>query len=485
MDVERDNLMEAMEWLLDRFESDEAVAYAEVSAIAQAKTDIVVTEDGPRNATPFTETGVCFRVFADGAADYRYTTALDEDSLADVADRAIRSGEVLAQRDPGRFDAYTTHQGVHGGWATERIDDVDVSKKVAAIEAGLNETANIDCSHKWVNYADAHIETTLATTTGSTLQTTLDRAQLTVILTLRDGSKVKRHAGSTRGAPFLDDLEETFTSLAADARTLEAATEASTPLGETTVALTPRAAGQLFHFVSRYFEADMGLMGLSPYAVGDTIGPEALEIEDTVHAGSWAARSYDFEGRPQSPVQLVENGRLVRALHNTTSAAEAETFPAGNAVPSLGFEHPPRIHARHLDVTPGVTETAALRVEADVLVECFGDPLLCDELECVQRPGVMPPSVSYAKDIDRKTTDRPKRGLARLPIAEGYRLVEGEHAGRIENVTLNFDPETLTQIDALGSVRATTTGVAVKHKSRLPWAVTAPGLRVHVTLEKR
>jgi TldD protein len=242
--------------------------------------------------------------------------------------------------------------------------------------------------------------------------------------------------------------------------------------------------GQLVHFASRYLEADMGYMGLSPYEVGDAIGPSALEIEDTVHAGSWAALGYDFELRPTTPVKLVEDGRVARLLHNTTSAAEEETFPAGNAVPSLGFEQPPRIHARHLDVSPGTATREALEAEADVLVERFDEPWLRDEFERVQRAGVMPPSVLYAKDIDRKTTDRPECGFAELPIAEGYQLVGGEPAGRIEDVALEYDPETLRQVSVIGSARETTTGVTDKHKSRLPWAVTAPGARLQATLKK-
>jgi TldD protein len=88
----RENVLDAMNWLLDTLESESAVSYAEVGSVYQEKTDLVVTGEGPRDTTEFTETGVWLRVFADGAADYRYTNALDEESLRDVADRAIRSG---------------------------------------------------------------------------------------------------------------------------------------------------------------------------------------------------------------------------------------------------------------------------------------------------------------------------------------------------------------------------------------------------------
>ena len=470
--------LDAMDWLLDRFEDDDAVAYAEVGAIDQVKTDLVVTDDGPRETVSFDETGVCFRVFVEGAADYRYTSSLDEESLTDAADRAVRAAEFLAQDDPARYDRYTTHRGVHGGWASGSLDAVDLETKVGAVEDALSAADDVDLDRRWVNYRDAHIESSLATTTGSTVRTTLDRASTRLILSLPEGPTVDRHAGSTRGAPFLEELPGRFEAAAADARALSAATEAAPPTGETTLVLSPRAAGQLFRFVSRYLEADVDYMGLSPYSIGDEIGPAALRIEDTIHAGSWAALGYDAELRPTTPVNLVEDGTVTGLLHNTASAAENETYPHGNAVPSLGFEQPPRIHARHLEVAPGDTTRADLRAGADVLVERFDEPWLRDEFERVQRSGTMPASVLYAKHLERKTEERPDRGCAELPIAEGYRLSDGARAGRVTGVSLEYEPSTLHGVTALGAARDTVTGVSEKHKSRLPYAVTAPGVRL-------
>ncbi|WP_142985225.1 metallopeptidase TldD-related protein [Halorubrum cibi] len=484
MSDEREEALDAMDWLLDSLEADDAVSYAEVGGVYQEKTDIVVTGDGPRNRTEFTETGVWLRVFADGAADYRYTNSLDEEALRDVADRAIRSGEVLAQEEPGRFDAYTTHRATHGGWASEGIHERDLDEKVTVVEEGLAAAADLDLDRRWANYMDSHIEEAVGTTTGSVVHTTLDRARVNFSLTLADGPKVSRHAGSTAGAAFLDDVTDAFEAAAADARTLSNADSADAPTGETTIALSPEAAGQLFHFVSHYLEADTGYMGMSPYEVGDRIGPEGLDIQDTVRAGSWAARAYDAEVKPTTPTQLVSNGRIERLLHNTTTAAEEDVYPAGNSVPSLGFTEPPRIHARHLDVAAGDADVAALRSDADVYVERFDEPWFRDEFERVQRQGMFPASSLYAKDIDRKSIDSPDCGSAEFPIAEAYRLEDGERAGRVDGVSLEYTPDVLETVSLIGGVRETVTGVCAKHKSQLPFAVTAPGVRLEAPVEK-
>ena len=488
MSDDREAALDAMDRLLEEFEDDDAVAYAEVGGVYQEKTDLVVTGDGPRNRTAFTETGVWLRVFANGAADYRYTTSLDDESLRDVADRAIRSGEVLAQSEPGRFDAYTRHRATHGGWAETGLDTVDVDDVVDAIDAGLAHTEGLALERRWVDYTDAHIEEAMGTTTGSVVQTTLDRAQLAFSLTPVDGPKVRRHAGSTAGAAFLKTIPDRIAAAADDLERLVDADRASVDAdgslvsGESTVALSPRAAGQLFHLVAHALEADARYMGLSPYAVGDEIGPPALRIDDTVRAGSWAARAYDAEVRPTTPVTLVADGTVRRLLHNTTAAADHETEPAGHSVPSLGFTEPPRIHARHLEVAPGDADATTLRDGADVYVERFGTPWLRDEFERVQRAGVFPASVLYAKDIDEMTTDRPDRGTASFPIAEGYRLVDGAPAGRLENLALEYDPSVLASLSHIGVTRETVTGVCEKHKSRLPFAVTAPGVRLSAPL---
>jgi TldD protein len=481
----RENVLDAMNWLLDTLESESAVSYAEVGSVYQEKTDLVVTGEGPRDTTEFTETGVWLRVFADGAADYRYTNALDEESLRDVADRAIRSGEVLAQEEPGRFDAYTTHRGTHGGWATEGIHTRTIDEKTAAIEAGLAAADDVDLDRQWVNYTDAHIEEAVGTTTGSAVRTTVDRASVDLSLSLADGPKVSRHAGSTEGAAFLDEISDTFEAAAADARSLSNAESVDAPTGETTVALSPTAAGQLFHFVSHYFETDTCYMGMSPYEVGDQIGPENLDIEDTVHAGSWSARAYDTEVKPTTPTRLISNGCIERRLHNTTTAAEEDTYPAGNSVPSLGFTEPPRIHARHLEVGAGDADAAALREDADVYVERFKEPWFLDEFERVQRKGVFPASALYAKDIDRKSQDRPDCGSAEFPMAEAYRLDDGERVGRVDGLAMTYTPDVLHTVSRIGAARETVTGVCEKHKSRLPFTVTAPGVRLEAPIHEK
>ncbi len=481
-EIDSDTL-DAMDWLLDRFERDEAVAYAEVGALDRTKTDIVVTHRGPRETISFPQTGVFCRVYADGAADYRFTQSITETALTEMADRAIRSGTHLAQDIPEQYDPYTQHQATHPGWSSERIDTIETETKLTQLQTALQATAQLSVDRQWVNYTDEHLELAVGTTTGSTVTTSLDRAYLEVQLSVANGPTITRQAGSTRGTPFLDR----FSTIIDDAVTAgihhTQAASNTPPTGVQQVVLTPRASGQLLLYLTRYFEADTIQMGLSPYAVGEQIAAPSLTIDDTIKPGSFAARGYDAELRPTTPVRLVEDGTFTEAVHSTSTAAEAGTTPVGTVIPSLGFEQPPRIHTRHLDVHAGSTSTEALYEDATLLVERFGDPYPVDELERTHRDSHMPASVMYAANVDRITEPRPDVGITQLPIAEGYHLTDGMRGASITQGQIQYQPQALQTITGVGTTRETTSLIGQKHKSQLPAAVTAPALTVQLQVQ--
>jgi len=494
--ADTEDVAAAVDRLVGRLEDDDEAAFAEVGGVVRERSDVVVTDEGVRNATTIPSRLVWCRVFADGAAGYACATDLGE-GLDDAADRAIRSGKYLAQSEPARVDTEARHRGFHPGWADdrERLDAVPVEGKRDALVDAL-AAADVDgggdgdgdakagIERARLEYADEHVALSVATTTGSTVHTTTERAAVETVLDPADGPKVRRHDATGEGTALLDELDDRIAAAAADAREGIAAGPGDAPTGGATVALSPRAAGQLVHHVAGYFAADVAMFGFSPYEPGDAVGPDGLRIDDTVAPGSWAAMAYDAEARPTTPVRLVAGGRLRRRLHNTATAADADAFPAGNAVPALGFETAPRIHHRHLDVAPGDADRDDLLAGADLYVRRFGRRWFRNEFERTQREGTMPPSALYARDIAEKTGDTSDAGRFQLSVAEGFRVADGD-LGAAVRPRLEVDPGTLRTVDAIGRDRETTTGIAVKHKSHLPYAVTAPGMRLTADLSAR
>lgn len=490
LDADREQVTDAVDRLLGTLEDHDDVAFAEVGGVVRESTDLVVTEDGPRNVTRVPITGVWCRAFANGSAAYRFTTDLSSENLENVVERVVAGGKYLAQELPSYVDVASEHRGVHRGWASDPVDAVSDDHKRDAVVSALDavEEASIDFDRLRANYADEHVELSVATTAGSVVHTTVDRASLDLTLATTAGPTVRRHEGSTRGAAFLDRVEGFVDDAVRDAGEVADATGSKEnappgePSGAATVVLSPTAAGQLVHHLASYLAADNAMFGFSPFEPGDTIAPETLTIDDGVHAGSWAARAYDAEARPTTPVRLVDRGTVETFLHDVVTGAEADVVPAGTTVPSIGFEAAPRIHHRHLDVHPGDQKRDALLADADVYVRRFDEPWHRDEFERTQRSGEMPPSPLYARDIAEKMGERTHAGEFELPAAEAFRVENGE-VGAAVSPTLEWTPETLTDLSGVGQVREEYTGVATKHKSRIPFAVTAPSLQFEATLK--
>jgi len=481
--TDREAVADAVDELVSLLDGDDRVAFGEVGGVYRDASEVVVTEEGVRSASEFTTTGVWCRAFADGAAAYRFTTDLSEEALADVVDRVVAGSEGLAQSTPARVDAESTHRAVHEGWAAESVTERDLDEKRAIVRAAAADTETTP-ERLRLYYSDERSEVSLATTAGSVVRSVIDRADADVTLVPPDESKVRRHVGTARGARLLDELPEAVDALDRDALELAKASDGDPPTGDAIVVLGPEAAGQLVHELAGYLTADIAAFGFSPLEPGDRLTDAPLTVDDVVEPGSWGSLPYDAEGRPTTPVRLVDRGRVESFLHDTAMAAEAGQSPAGHVVPAIGFEQAPRIHHRHLRVRPGEATVDELLADADLYVRRFGPAYYRDRFERTQRDGTMPPSTPYAHDVADRIPDSAEPGRVALPVAEGFRVEDGTLAAAVEP-TLSWTPRTMATIDGIGRTLREVTGVTSKHKSRIPYAVTAPAMRLEATLRGR
>ena len=490
-------VIDTSEGVLSRLESREEVAYAEVGGVVRRATDAVVTAEGVRSATDHDESGVWWRAFAGGAADYRYTTSFDDDHLDDFVERSVRSGTVLGQETPASYDRGTVHRAIHPGWAApsdETADDggsrepslagIDADEKAERVwSAFADAVADLAVERTRADYRDEQVESVLLDTNGSAVNTTLERASVEPTVVPKAGPKLRDHFGSTTGPAFLDSLPERLSAFAGRGDVRSDLPEATLDSDERrSVVFGQRAAGELFHHLLHYLEVDSVYFGSSPYDLGDRLGPEGLTVEDAVRAGSWAARAYDAEGRPTQPATLVSDGVVTNYLYDTAAAIEEEAFPAGNVVPSLGFDQPPRVHARHLHVEAGTAAESDLRAGADAAVERVEPPRIVNEATRTKRTSAMPPSVLYAKDVEEMTPSEydaePTDQRLRFPVATGSLLEDGRRTARLADATVELALDDFEAMTALGRRTETVTGTCTKHKSTLPYAVTAPAVRL-------
>ncbi|MFW5911419.1 MAG: metallopeptidase TldD-related protein [Halolamina sp.] len=465
---------DAADWLAEELAADDEVAFAEVGAVREQYRSAAVRADERRATDPVETTGVWCRVFVEGSTAYRFTTTLTEDNLEGVAQRTRRSARLLGQDTPTQYDPHVVHRDFHPGWDTGTgetgADPLDSLASAYALLDGVEGAS--------VRHQQRSLDLAVLTTTGSAVRTELDRGEVTASVST-DSGRLSTHVGTTAG-DVLDRAHEAVEPiLAVLDRRADLPTE-TPPTGDLSVVLGPVAAGQVVYALAQYFEMDERYMGARPFEIGEQIAPASFSLRDVIVPGSWAAMAYDAEGRPTQPTTLVDDGVVTSFLHDTPTALEEEVSPAGNVAFPMGFENPPRIHPRHLDVDPGQTRRDALLDEADVYVERLGPPFLGNEATRTKRRSWMPSSTLYGLNTQEHTPDRYDESAqsVRFRIADGYRLDGGERAATLAGAKLTVTPDDLGSIVAIGRARETVTGTSSKHKSMLPYAVTAPSMRL-------
>jgi PmbA protein len=93
--------------------------------------------------------------------------------------------------------------------------------------------------------------------------------------------------------------------------------------GHYDVILSPTVAGNVFGQLVSGANPLMILAGMSSVGekVGKQIGPESLSVtDDPTHPDGIGSYPFDIEGIPAKPTPIIENGKLVNLIHNTSTA---------------------------------------------------------------------------------------------------------------------------------------------------------------------
>jgi PmbA protein len=81
-------------------------------------------------------------------------------------------------------------------------------------------------------------------------------------------------------------------------------------------------------------------------------GPQISIVDDPTNPEAFGAAGYDSEGVPTRPVRMIEDGKLVRFLHNVHTGRRSGTGTTGSAV-RAGYRSTPGVGARALHFAPG------------------------------------------------------------------------------------------------------------------------------------
>lgn len=483
-----ESTVEDIESLIKEFQNNNEVAYAEVGAIFRDKSVISTAGEDIQRCSNISNSGIWCRVFANGAAGYRFMQ--DPENVSRVGSLALKRAQVLGQSAVAQYDTITAHEGSHTGWATnQRNVDVDIDKKADTVRRGLNMLDRAKDTR--IHYMDVSRDDIIFTTTGGAIRTSIDRNWVDIhgSVDTKDGMQIKinKRAGSTLG--FEDSandlIDKTVTKLSEQRSRLSNHVSVNRS-GSLTATLSSSVAGRLFHQLSRYLEMDTIYFGSSPAEIGDKLTSSLVDINDTIEPGNWAAIGFDGEAKVASPTKLISNGIVKNRIHSTITALEENKQPKGHFIPSMNLESPPRIHVRHLDIEPGSALLEDMLEESDVYIRAVGTPTLSNEATKTKQSSYMPPCALYAKDIADKTPEEyineASNQALRFPITEAYVLENSEQKEIISDASLVVTLDDFQTISNLGLRRSTIDGIHKKSGSEIPFSVTSPSITLNAEI---
>lgn len=281
------------------------------------------------------EAGVGFRGLYNGNMGYAYTEKIDEDSISFLIESAKANADVLDEDDGTDIFEGSEHYSEHSRYS-EELAAVSIPDKIEFIKEVEKKTLAYDSRITSLNYCmiqDFTEERVLANNKGLALQDKTNGLIIFVSAVAKDGEEMKTGSGIR--------LTQDFNSLNADEIAKEAAQEALSKLGETTipsrkypVIMRHDASASLLAAFTPIFSAEEAQkeQSLLKDKVGEGIGAETFSIvDDPFHPEALLGKNFDGEGVATEKTIIISNGTLKTLLHNRKTAKKDGVSSTGHA----------------------------------------------------------------------------------------------------------------------------------------------------------
>jgi predicted Zn-dependent protease len=293
----------------------------------------------PTQATAIDDTTLELVCVLDGHLGAASTNQLDESALADAARRARDAAAAAARSGPGTYPglpqpaaplAHTGHDR-----ATAALDAAVAGEALRAAFQGATE-AQLEAFGIWTA---GEVTTAIASSTGTELIEAVTDAHMTVIARDLDG----RSGYASATAVAEREIDARALAAAAAARVSRAAPQQLAP-GSYPVVLDHAAVGTLLEFLgSLAFNglAHAEQRGALCDLIGSRVAAASVTISDSTLVAGTLPRSFDAEGVPKRPLELIEDGVAVAVVHDIRSGALAGRESTGHALaPGGGADGP-------------------------------------------------------------------------------------------------------------------------------------------------
>ncbi|WP_022760739.1 TldD/PmbA family protein [Butyrivibrio sp. AD3002] len=311
------------------------------------------------------ESGICARVYCNGAYGFASTAEYSKDAAAKTIKAATENAKYLDKFNSEKKKAYPEVISSHITSPRMIIDYgqkklVDICKE---IDAYIEKTYT-DLLSRSVIYTEDTMEKIIVSSDASDGHVAYPRCRIMVEFSMnsREGKPVELfrmffgcgHAGEHFADlnPIYEGLEDLYKNIKAKADGVYA------EAGVKTVILHPDVAGMIAHeAVGHTVEADLVDGGsVAGPNFGKQVASELVSIVDYAHTAFGVDAPFpvylDDEGVPAKDAVLVKDGILTGYMHDRESALKYGVEPCGNSR-GYTFSDEPLIRMRNTTVLPG------------------------------------------------------------------------------------------------------------------------------------
>ncbi|MDG1695256.1 MAG: TldD/PmbA family protein [Ilumatobacter sp.] len=336
------------------------------------ETDVRIYQGAVEHFVSAQSEGVGIRVISGGRTGFAYAGTLGESAIAEVLAEArdnVQFGE------PDEYAALAEPDGVavteQSLWNYELADyptddKINLAKQLEQLASGRDARVRVDDS----NYADAHGESAVASTTGIRMSGRENGCYVSVSTLADDGegddAETQTGFGFSVGrSPLEFDLDKAAREASERATRLLGATKPASK--RTTVVLDPMVTAQFLGVISSTLNGEAVVKGRSLFAerLGDEVAaPLVTLIDDPTNPRAYSSTDVDGEGLAARRNVLIQDGVLKQFVHNTYSARRAGTVSTGNATRG-GFAGTPGVGCLAMSLVPGTRSQAELVSDID------------------------------------------------------------------------------------------------------------------------
>jgi PmbA protein len=342
--------------------------HVEVYAVHERETEVRAYEQQVESLTVAESQGIGIRVVRDGRQGFAHAGTLDLDVLAETLAEARDN---VAFATPDEWCAVAEPDGVvpvELDLHRAALADHPTEAKIAAALELERLVADIDpriVGIESAEYVDTIAESAVVTTTGIRSTSRETGCYLSVYVLAGEGDETQTGFGFSIGREpgDLDPEKAAAEAVERATRLLGAVKPESARL---TVVLDPWVSAQFLGIVGSTLNGESVLKGRSLFAdrLGEEVAAPLLTlIDDPTDTAAFTATAADGEGLATRRNVLLENGRLLRFVHNSYTGRRSGGASTGSAV--RGYASTPGVGIQALTLVPGTRTQAEMVADVD------------------------------------------------------------------------------------------------------------------------